>query len=694
MLYKEQDNAILIREMSLDKTGTKGPLLDDSRIVILGGGPSGSFLAIRLFTEAAKAQKNIKITIIDDKLPRQKKCELKGCNYCAGIVSPRLDKALLDNNIKIPEELICEQFSHIWFHGLWKNFPLKIPSDQKMYSLFRGAFPTDRPDSVQGFDSFLLSQAQQRGAEVLEGKAIDICYTKSKNPRVTLLSGSGKQTTIESDFCAIALGINHLQKGREHDSFFNSYQKLNPKYKPPKIRPALIVELKPGRDYLKKYMHKEIYFVVSGSEKLQLDHISLVPKKDYLTVALIGKSIDQASFPKDSRTIISRFLNLSHIQTILPNLTMDNTQIACTCTPFMVAGPSKHPVCHKIAAVGDALGSRLYRDGIFSAYASAEALAKTVVHKGSDRKTLAGGYERILLWLKTDNRYAQLVLSVIQIILKSSVMSRILYQTYATEMKFRTKEQWPLGKVLFDLGSGAVNYANVFRNMIRIPVLLSIIKGCIKTIRNILTELFFGLSWKNCGRYPTVVLKEKRDYFKQEIAAPLNITLDSTPEMERMYAIKVRAPAGIIFEELGRFGEKDSKFLNLRFLDVRRITGLPNEIGSIVQYRLKNTPVAMGIHLKGSVTDRTLFYKPSELFAKNGILLFDIAPTKDGNNRLVVYTAFDYKKGKNPFSKIFWKIFKAVFPDYAHDVVWNHAVCTIKKQAENHASQQEKSEKL
>jgi proline racemase len=36
----------------------------------------------------------------------------------------------------------------------------------------------------------------------------------------------------------------------------------------------------------------------------------------------------------------------------------------------------------------------------------------------------------------------------------------------------------------------------------------------VKTIRNILTERFFGLSWEDTGRYPTVILKEKRDYFE------------------------------------------------------------------------------------------------------------------------------------------------------------------------------------
>ena len=206
-----------------------------------------------------------------------------------------------------------------------------------------------------------------------------------------------------------------------------------------------------------------------------------------------------------------------------------------------------------------------------------------------------------------------------------------------------------------------------------------------KTIRNMLTERIFGLSWEDTGRYPTVILKEKRDYFRKSIAQ-LGITLDSSPEMERMYAIKIRAPAHMIFQELGKFGEIGARFLSLRFLDVARISGPANTEGAVVRYRLKLLPIAMDIMLAKSIPDRTLLYEPGELFSTNGKLIFDIAPTKDGNSRLVIYTAFDFKRGRTPVTRLFWKLFKRIFPDYAHDVVWNHAICCIKRDAEKRAA--------
>ncbi|MGD9364270.1 MAG: hypothetical protein PVH87_01125 [Desulfobacteraceae bacterium] len=665
-------------------------LKNGSKILILGGGPAGALFAIHLLGQSKQANLDITVTIIEKKLVQQPghfPCKLKGCNYCAGIISPRLHDALEEIGLSLPRDLICEEFSHIWIHGLWKNFPLKLSPDQHMYSLFRGSLPLDRRDMAEGLDGFLLSQARIRGAAVISGEVTDIRYTPLKKPYVTVKDDSGEDTAIESDFVAIATGIHPFQGGTcDNNPVFRSFNRINPGFTPPRVRPALIFELKPGRGYLKKYMNREIYFIVSESKKLRLDHISLVPKGNYLTVALVGDRIDRAAFPEDTRRIIGEFLSLSHSRTILPHINLRNTPVSCCCMPFMVTAPSKGAVCDRMAVVGDALGSRLYRDGLFSAYVSAEALAKTVIHKGVDRKSLSSGYDWVIQWLKTDTRYAKRVIGWIQNILKSPFMSRILYQTFATEMKFKNREQWPLGQVLLDLGSGAADYSHIFRNLIRMPVFLSIFRGAVKTIRNILTELFFGLKWEYYGRYPTVVLKEKRDYFKQSIAASLGISLDASPEMERMYAIKIRAPAIIIFEELGKFGELDATFLNLRFLDIKRILGSPNEVGSVVRYRLKGLSVSMDIRLARCIPGKALFYEPGELFSKNGKLIFDIAPTKDGNNRLVIYTAFDFKRGKTVAARLFWKLFKRIFPEYAHDVVWNHAACCIKKQAEERAA--------
>ncbi|MDM8539277.1 hypothetical protein QUF70_21185, partial [Desulfobacterales bacterium HSG17] len=413
-----------------------------------------------------------------------------------------------------------------------------------------------------------------------------------------------------------------------------------------------------------------------------LEYIALVPKGDWLTVSIVGKSIDTACSPLEIDKIVNAFFSLPSIKIILPHITPENTPISCTCTPYMAIKPSKQPFANRTAMAGDALGARLYRDGLYSAFISAQKLAETIVNTGTDKQSLAKGYGPVIKWLKKDNFFGTLIFEITRFALSSPILSRILYQAFATEMKFKQKDKWHLGNLLLKIGSGTADYNEISRKFLSPPVIRSILKGAYKTVRNILTEIFFNINWEKYGRYPTVIIKEKRDYIKRSIAEHLGINLDDTPEMERIYAIKIRASAEIIFEELGRFGDAKGKFLRLRFVDVKRTSGESNQEGSVVSYCSKILPVSMKIRLNRCIPGKSLFYVPEELFAVNGKLIFDICPTKDGNNRLVIYTGFDFRKGKRSISRIFWKYFKKIFPEYAHDVIWNHAICCIKGEAE------------
>jgi hypothetical protein len=78
----------------------------------------------------------------------------------------------------------------------------------------------------------------------------------------------------------------------------------------------------------------------------------------------------------------------------------------------------------------------------------------------------------------------------------------------------------------------------------------------------------------------------------------------------------------------------------------------------------------------------TLLYELDGRLADHGKLIFNVAPTKDGNSRLAIYAAFDYKKGDGFVERVLWKGIKALFPEFVHDIVWNHALCTIKEEVE------------
>jgi hypothetical protein len=93
-------------------------------------------------------------------------------------------------------------------------------------------------------------------------------------------------------------------------------------------------------------------------------------------------------------------------------------------------------------------------------------------------------------------------------------------------------------------------------------------------------------------------------------------------------------------------------------------------------------PLRAELRLTNRVRFETLLYQADEGLVDHGKLIFNVAPTTDGNRRLSVYAEFDYKKGKGFARRLMWRGARFLFPEFVHDVVWNHALCTIKEDVE------------
>ncbi len=158
--------------------------------------------------------------------------------------------------------------------------------------------------------------------------------------------------------------------------------------------------------------------------------------------------------------------------------------------------------------------------------------------------------------------------------------------------------------------------------------------------------------------------------------------LGNSPDFERMYMIKIRGSEEEIMEELAKFGRPTERFVKLRFLDMRQIQGTPNQVGSVIRYRMPFVQLGAELRLTKRVGSETLLYQADERLVDHGKLIFNVAPTRDGNRRLSIYAAFDYKKGKGFASRMMWRGARLLFPEFVHDVVWNHALCTIKEDVE------------
>lgn len=646
-------------------------------VVIIGGGPAGSFLAINLLRKAKRSGIKIEVIIMEKKktmnIPEQKssECHIGECNYCAGGLSPKICGALKKMGLILPAEVIMDKAFIINIFADWKTISLEVLKE--MISVYRGSRPRGRNDSIYNFDTFLLESAVKEGARIITAEVTGLAYSKDRR---VVVSYNGNSQIMEADFVTFAGGVNRvvgdrLEAGEQPVSYLH---KMIPGFHPPKVRRTIIFEL--NTEDNDRFMHKikgELYFILHGSSSLKLEMISIVPKGKYITVALIGPSIDNST-TKDNLRIINEFMRLPQIRKILPQ--GSKLKNICICSPNMTIGVAKNPYGDRIAVVGDMFTANLYKDGIGSAYEISTKLAEVVLTRGIDKRSLKEGYGPVIRKYQTNNALGKLVFLFIRICFSSSLFSRIIYQAVITERKMQARENRRLEKILWNVASGEDTYKNIILAMFHPFVIWSIISGgLLITLRNYFTELCFGLIWGNFARFTTGVEKEafeaKKKAIKEE--SPWNLG-EGSLEFERMYSIRISAPREKIFIELGKFGDKDREYFKSRFIDVRRISGEANQPGSIIRYNIYPNLLSFSLRLLKVIPGEHISYEIMDGFGRGGILLFDIDALKkgyeviDGEYMLSIYVGFNFPK----------QLLKHVFPAFMHDVLWNYSLCQLK----------------
>lgn len=662
-------------------------LPDGAAVVVVGGGPAASFFAIRALRKARELGRSLDLTILERKTEVcfYRPVEFRsweGCTYCAGGVSPRLADALKENGISLPEEVIEGRVSEVIVHGDWKNLELPVPEGREMLSVFRGTRPKQRPNRYTNFDSFLLHQAGQEGAKVLTADVRDISRSSLGRPVVDyqlLTEEESRQT--EADFVVVAAGVNR-RPGMDlgPDPVFAALAKMIPGLRPPKVRRAVISCMQAQEDLLRT-MEGEAHFAQRGSKELSIEMCSLIPKGDWMTVVLLGKSIDRAA-PSQYLQIAKDYMALPHIARLLPRRAQLRTE--CACSPNMVVGTARHPLDDRIALVGDMAVSRLYKDGLFSAYVTGAGLAECILTEGIDRASLERRYLPIVKGFDADNRSGRNVFLLSRIVFSRPLLSRIVYQALVTEKKTKPARKRRLTDALWDMASGDSSYRRILRSMFHPASIGSMVTGgLLVTARNYGTERVFGLKWGEFGRHPTGVAVERVASKRREILAVMGVPEpERRPQVERMYSIRIRADAAAIQRQLGKFGDPDRQYFTPRFIQVRRTAGKANHVGSTIRYQVTPSWLSFGVVLERIVQGRYLLYRVVDGFARDGILVFDIDRIRTGVNLLTIYVGFDFPQGGGPMARLGWRLARSIFPGFVHDVLWNHSLCKMKDLAE------------
>jgi flavin-dependent dehydrogenase len=661
-------------------------LPDGATVAVVGGGPAAALFAVQVLRGARERGRQVHLFILEQKREVHP-CEgaapvtaWEGCNYCAGGISPRLTDALRENRLELPAGIVEGRTTQITVHGDWKSIELPVPEGRDMLSVFRGSRPGRRPDPYMNFDSYLLGRAVEEGAQVVDAEARGLRYAGSGKPVISYRStgdAARADETVEADLAVFAAGVNRTP-GMEvaADPLVEALSRVLPGFHPPRVRKALIVEMETEGE-LRDAMRGEMHFVPYGSRDLHIELASLIPKGRWTTVVLLGRSIDRAPLSQ-YLDVVERFLDVPHMKRALPQ--QAGFHPVCVCHPNMTVGAASNGVGDRIALIGDMAVSRLYKDGLYSAFLTSSALARCVLDRGIDRKSLEVGYWPTVRRIDRDNRSGHIVFLLTHIVFSRPVLSRFVYQALLTERKTEPDKSRRLADVLWRIASGDDSYGHSLAAMFHpAAVWRVVVGGGVVTARNYATERVFGLSWTGFGRYPTGVPKEDVERKRADIIAALGVRpFGREPDVERMYSIRIRSDETAILRQLDKFGGQEREYFTPRFIRVRRIAGAPNEVGSTIRYDVIPRWYSFGVALERMVVGRCLLYRALDGFPRGGILAFDIDRQEPTSSMLTIYVAFDFPKPKNALKRFSWWVFGLTFPGFVHDVLWNHALCKLK----------------
>jgi flavin-dependent dehydrogenase len=418
----------------------KQGLVSGDRVCIIGGGPAGSFAALHLLRQMKDQNLELEVLIFESR--DFNRPGPSGCNKCAGILSTRLIRGLRSLGLSLPDDIIQSQVHAYAVH--LDGDHLRIPNpdpDRQIMSVYRGAGPRMLDGNpVSGFDQYLLTQACARGARHIRSRVRKV--TREERPIVHTARES-----LPADLVILATGVN--SRAPLEASFG---------YQPPKTA----------------VMAQDEFLLPDGWPADQVDaHFgrpsglifgALIPKGKYLNVSLLGQDL--------STDAVSDFIEAQELGESLPL----PPGSLCGCTPRIAVGASRNPYGTRWVAVGDAAVSRLYKDGIGTAFFSAQRAIEVATKRGLSRADFRRHYAPYCRQVSSDNRYGRFLHRLWSLTHRNSFILNIWKNVIQVEAR------WPLDKrvhtrLLWGMLTGDESYKDLFKLFLSPAAIAGLLRG-------------------------------------------------------------------------------------------------------------------------------------------------------------------------------------------------------------------------
>jgi len=430
---------------------------DDSKIAVIGGGPSGSFFTYFALDFAQRLGIEINIDIFEAK---DFNCAgPSGCNHCGGIVSESLVQILSTEGIVLPANVIRKGIESYTLHLESGTAVIETPlKEQRIAAVYRGFGPKgSHEDDQESFDNYLLELCEQKGAKIIFDKV-----TSAERVEDGILLKSLKKGEKKYDLVVGAAGLNPKTLGL--------FKSICSAYVSPQTTKTHICEFYLDPEVIDEYFGNSMHVFLLDIPNIKFG--ALIPKGHYVTLVLLGNNIN--------REVVKSFLDTKEVKECFPPGIDLNKIIPCFCFPTINIKAAKSAYADRVILIGDASSSKLYKNGIGSAYITAKAAAKTAIFEGISEKDFKKSYQKVCDELNLDNAIGKGIFALTTIIQKSNLLKKGLYNMVEMEQK-QSSEKRRMSSILWDTFTGSAPYKDILKRglhpLVGSTLVLNTLKG-------------------------------------------------------------------------------------------------------------------------------------------------------------------------------------------------------------------------
>lgn len=183
----------------------------------------------------------------------------------------------------------------------------------------------------------------------------------------------------------------------------------------------------------------------------------MVPKGDYVSICLLGQTIDTE--------LVEAFLDSREVRQCLPDGWNPDVK-SCQCAPRINIKGSPQPFANRLVFIGDCGVTRLYKDGIGAAYRTAKAAATTVVFEGIDAESFRKHYLPACKAISRDNALGKVIFAATRQVQKWRLARRVILRMTEREQR-RQGNARLMSQVLWDTFTGSAAYRDIFLRTLR-----------------------------------------------------------------------------------------------------------------------------------------------------------------------------------------------------------------------------------